>query len=95
MSDTNETKIRSKLKGRMENNALKRIGREMRPDGLEYCGSIAVHFYRAGSDANAAFINQVALDKVAEGVAQRGIKNVTEQLMFFYGRKPENEFFKK
>ena len=94
MNKPTETTIRSSIEGREECQVVREMGKKMAPQELLYLGSAAVHFYRMRGSDGWSFINQVMIDDVPEHIAQKGNRNLTENIMVQYGRKPKSEFFK-
>jgi len=97
MENTKEVQYRGKMFGREEMDALKRIGKTIEPDGFEYAGSVAIHFYEqtnAVDSRSGATINQVHLDELGERFVQEGLRSLRDHIMVNFGRKKKSEFIK-
>lgn len=56
------------------------------PKGMEYCGSAAVHIFRAPTLGHVAYVNQLALSSCSEVLAGPAISDLRGAMMNFYGR---------
>jgi len=76
----------------MNTETLIKLGRMIKPDGLIYLGSAAVHFYAPAillADQNNVVITHYAnLNNVPETLALRGSKELGRKLMIAFGHKP-------
>jgi hypothetical protein len=67
---------------------IKVAGANLAPWGFEHEGSVAVHFYKKPNTHDYIFITHlVQLDKVPEGQADVGLKELRRAMMGVYGRE--------
>lgn len=78
------------LEQQAANKSLKRAGEILVPFGCDYLGSVAVHYYSDSESSKTAFslATQVSLEKVTEGLADFGEKQLKKAMMAAYGRTP-------
>jgi len=73
-------------------NMLKEIGKTVAPSGMEYKGSVAIHYYvQEGAVTKdryeMASIAQINVDDMSEQLTLLGVNNTVVELRKHYGRK--------
>jgi len=74
--------------------ALKRVGRNLTPDGNELIGSVALHFYIHKLSPISTHVIQITeFDKIPENVAQHALRELQNRIMKMYGHKMPRKRF--
>lgn len=71
---------------------LEEIGKDIQkvgriPGGMEYCGSAAVHIYRAPATGMVAYYSQLALAGCPEALAGPAVSDLRGAMLVEYGHK--------
>ena len=93
---TKETRSRGDLEVKQAHRLVKQAGCKLEPSGSRYMGSAVVHYYERGTTSHELaieqtkeyqFVTQILVDKIDEGFADVGHKQLRIDLMDTYGRK--------
>ncbi len=84
---TEESRSAQSEIGQHAKGLLKRAGELFMPEGAEYLGTIAVHYYGKEFLGNPTFFfaTQLNLQEVEEGHAGLGVSSLRKQVMELYG----------